>query len=705
MLGVAYGGQGSRVSTLSSRPDMVSGEDVLIQLVPPMTARWVARLNGQDVTGEFRRMGGSTSLVALLTGLKVGRNAIEVTAGKKVLARSVIVDHREVGPILSGPQETPFVCQTEENGLGPALDTDCTVRSIVQYYYKSSLDDEASKSETPGVPPGFRPYDATKPLPADMSQTVTSDGRVVNYIVRRELGTINRAVYQILFLHQPGQPLPNPWMDRIPGWNGRLIYVSTSAMGSVAYRQGVLEPDVWALPGVAQGYAVATSTQNIFGVTANAWRPAETLSMVKEHFIKKFGVPTHTIGLGFSGGTIQQHLIAQNYPGLLDGLVDITSFPDIITTVPQASSDCALLEAAFDASTHTWAEEEKTAVTGFATWRTCAGYVALFGLSYIKPLSCSSAIPRALIYDPTTNPTGARCDLYSTTINLLGKDPRTGFARRPLSNVGVQYGLVAFDRGQIDAEAFIELNARIGGYDEDGNIVAKRMEADSDAVRLAYHRGLVLTGRGLSEVPIIDANTYYTDDFADVHDHFRALVIRARLIADNGTAANQVIIVNGRSQALSFLPKIAHADAERAERQEGALVRSMDVWMDNIEEDDTVVPQSTKVVRNKPLDLMDSCWATSGERIVERASYDGGGRCNQMYPAHGDPRLAAGAPLTDDILKCALKPIDPSDYVHPLNADQLERLGKVFPMGVCDYSRLGVGQHVNIPQWPRYGVP
>ena len=55
--------------------------------------------------------------------------------------------------------------------------------------------------------------------------------------------------------------------------------------------------------------------------------PPKPLAMVKEHFIKRFGVPVHTIGWGGSGGSMQQHLIAQNYPGLLDGIIPSSEFP------------------------------------------------------------------------------------------------------------------------------------------------------------------------------------------------------------------------------------------------------------------------------------------------------------------------------------------------------------------------------------------
>jgi uncharacterized tannase-like protein DUF6351 len=108
------------------------------------------------------------------------------------------------------------------------------------------------------------------------------------------------------------------------------------------------------------------------------------------------------------------------------------------------------------------------------------------------------------------------------------------------------------------------------------------------------------------------------------------------------------------------------------------------------------------VARNRPADLADACWSDQGEKIVEPASYTGSGRCNQMYPPHADPRIAAGAPLTDDILKCELKPIDQKDYKRPFTTDETARLKAVFPKGVCDYRRPGVEQRRVSGSWRRY---
>jgi hypothetical protein len=126
----------------------------------------------------------------------------------------------------------------------------------------------------------------------------------------------------------------------------------------------------------------------------------------------------------------------------------------------------------------------------------------------------------------------------------------------------------------------------------------------------------------------------------------------------------------------------------------------MDRWLDNIAADDAPGTRMVKIARDRPGDLQDGCVATDGERIIEHATDDGPGRCNQLYPSHNDPRIAAGAPLTDDVLKCALKPISSVDYAQPLSAAQLDRLKAIFPAGVCDYTKPGVGQQRSQPDQP-----
>jgi hypothetical protein len=466
---------------------------------------------------------------------------------------------------------------------------------------------------------------------------------------------------------------------------------------AAGYRQGTFFGTVGATqePVLAKGYALATSTLNIFGNGCDPTVSAETLSRVKAYFVERHGMPIHTIGQGRSGGAMQQYLIAQSYPGLLDGIVVSGSFPDH-TTYLQSATDCALLDRAFDVSTLRWSDEQKAAVSGFATWATC---LTALKWAPLDARNCDPSIPKHLVYDAATNPRGVRCTIHDNQINSLGRDPRTGFARRPLDNVGVQYGLVAFNSGAITADQFIELNENIGGYDVDGNIVALRTVADVEAVRRAYERGLVMTGGdGLSRIPIIDWRIY-TDDQGDNHDRFRSLVARARLIAANGHADNQAMLVD--APALGFyMAFYVPADFTDAVTQRSrSLVMQMDGWLNNIAADGR--PGANKVVRNRPADLQDGCWQVDGKRMFEPVLDGRSGRCGQMYPVHADPRVAAGGPLTDDVLKCALKPVDPADYTQLLQPSQLERLQALYPEGVCDFGRPGIGQGVTAATRPQ----
>ena len=64
--------------------------------------------------------------------------------------------------------------------------------------------------------------------------------------------------------------------------------------------------------------------------------------MVKERFIEQYGVPRFTITSGGSGGSMQQHFIAQNYPGLIDAITPDISYSDLVSILPDVV-DCGLL--------------------------------------------------------------------------------------------------------------------------------------------------------------------------------------------------------------------------------------------------------------------------------------------------------------------------------------------------------------------------
>ena len=94
---------------------------------------------------------------------------------------------------------------------------------------------------------------------------------------------------------------------------------------------------------------------------------------------------------------------------------------------------------------------------------------------------------------------------------------------------------------------------------------------------------------------------------------------------------------------------------------------------------------------------------------MEKAVYDTdalfdntAGRCNTLYPPHAGLRLVAGGPLTNDVLKCALKPVDFEDYRVEFSAQEKQRLATIFPDGVCDWEQPGVSQVPNLT-WQSYG--
>ena len=63
------------------------------------------------------------------------------------------------------------------------------------------------------------------------------------------------------------------------------------------------------------------------GRRGNGVLQGEALMMIKEYIIERYGLPKWTTGSGGSGGAIQQLVITQMYPGLLDGLTPSLTFP------------------------------------------------------------------------------------------------------------------------------------------------------------------------------------------------------------------------------------------------------------------------------------------------------------------------------------------------------------------------------------------
>jgi len=677
-------GDAARIRVLSSHSDLVTGGDALVEIAAPAAVS--VRLNGRPIDSAFQRRADG-ALVGLVSGLNLGDNLLEATRSGAAPARLTLTNWPAQGPVISGPHETPFVCTTEGfklegtgGTLGPATSAECEVPTRVDYVYRQKDGDFKA------LPQGE--------MPDDLSQITDAAGGTHPFIVRVETGVVNRAIYQIAVLHDPRTPAPTP-LAPPPIWNRGLIFTFGGGCPGGMYVQGKITGGVLDDQMLARGYAVASSSLNVFGNNCNDLLASETMMMVKERFVEHLGLPARTIGWGCSGGSYQAEQIADNYPGLLDGVVVGCSFPDVgHAAVSVHSFGAKLVYRYLKAGTNLpWTEAEIVAASGLPD------FVSLETQGdrgdRIDPVGvCPKDVPKELLYHPKDNPRGARCSIYDHGRIGYGVDPSTGFALRPLDNIGVQYGLTAYNAGKISKAQFLDLNRNIGGIDIDARSVPERTRGDLEAMRTAYRTGRFLSGGGgLSATPIIDYRAYADFDKGDPHQRFHSFSFRERLIKANGNADNQVLLTESNRSGLFSL---------KSQVLQGAL-DSMDAWIRAIQADTSGRPLREKVIAAKPADLTDACFDKDGERIVERQVWGQETACNKLYPPHANPYIVSGAPLANDILKCALKPVDPADYTRPLDEEDLAKLREIFPEGVCDYSRPGIEQQPLMGTWISFG--
>ncbi len=697
----AWGGNKLAIESLSNRPDKVSGGDVLARVHVPLDGSLsavVVKLNGQDITGDFWPDPNGHALIGLVSGLKSGKNTLRAIDRRSNPAGLKVDNHPITGPVFSGPHQQPFFCETQKftvypggPTLGDPLDENCSVDTRVDYVYRTTGGD-------------FAVFDPQAPLPADLAMTTTTEGDTVPYIVRLETGTINRAIYQTAVIDDPMVPGPDLQNHDDPGWNGRLVYRFGGGCRAGWYRQGSSTGGVLDDLSLSQGFATAAASLNVFANTCNDLVTAETMMMVKERFIETYGPMRYTIGWGCSGGSYQVHQIGDNYPGLLDGIVPQCSFPEVGFGTIHTLADSRLLENYYNNNAATpWTEEELRAVSGFGVFNSIPNLSN--GAARIDPVpdrvdgrlsaEFNSIVPEDVRYDPFTNTDGARATVYDHTVNAYGRDRKTGFARRPLDNVGIQYGLGALNAGEITKEQFLDLNERIGGFDRDANFVAKRMVADYKAMQAAYLTGRLLNGGGgLASMPILDFDLLYTDlvPNGDIHMKFQHFSTRERLRKANGHIGNHVMWSGGNGPRLGFVAREALAQ--------------MDRWVGAVVADTSDGSPAAKVVNNKPADLVDGCW-TGGDTgadpdFIQEPQFFGGpgtSTCNSEYPGFPFPRMVAGGPLTNDVIKCKLKRLDSNDYVASWTEDEWQILRRIFPDGVCNWSRGGVAQTGLLDTW------
>ena len=695
--GASGGPGGLAVDVVSSRPEYVTGGDALMAVTLPAGADpsdVTVTAGDRDVSDAFAPdpAGAEGRLVGLVDGLAEGDNEVTARLGDDA-ATVTVTDHPTTGPLFAGEQLPLYACSTEAFGLDAATPEDgCVAPTEVTWQYVDA-DGERHDLADPARPP------------ADAA-TVEVDGEDVPFVLRTETGVLNRSVYEITVR----EPHPDPEGEPdTSGWNGRLVYRFGGGCGA-AFTQGYFLQGPASLELLERGYANATATFNTYQVLCNDAISAETASMVKERFAEAYGEPVHTIGEGGSGGAIQQVLLAQNYPGLLDGIAPLIPFPDALTIAPGVY-DCTLLGAYYATPEGSALDDEqRRAVNGHATTGTCEMWATLFGPTIDAIDGCATdfsaafaeagsaplpTIPQAERYDPEANPDGWRCTVWETNVAITGRDPETGHARSGYDNEGVQYGLDALDAGVIDAEEFVALNEGVGGFDADGQPRAERSVVADDLPARAFATGRVAgPWGGLPDTPMILVNAY-TDPQGDIHDRMRPFSLLDRLAGEDGAwPATASLWTLPLPESATVADTLAGALGDRLT----APVLALDEWLTAAEEDAgaDAGPGSDgwreALAGAKPESAESRCAIPGGEEVVGPEA-NAEPACEEAFPIAEEPRTAAGAPRANDVIKCQLTPLEEAwaDSDVTFSDDQLDRLAAVFPDGVCDWSQRSVG--------------
>ncbi len=691
------------LAVTSTRSSMVTGGDARMEVRgldagDELVVVLHAPDGAVDLTAAFERAGGVAT--GLVEGLREGPNLVTAQAtGPAGVRRATLEvhDHPVTGPVISGPRPQPFVCETEEAGLGPPLDEHCSVAPREQFFARTATGRYVELAD---------PYAG---YPPDTATAVTRTGEVVPFVVRVETRTINRGITRIAVLDDPAARGRGAPYRPSAGWNGSVIHQFGESCGT-RFGQGVNHPetvlrgaldavagfDAENIAGVlvdiparlAEGYAYVHNTQTVLGVHCNPLLSAETTAMVLEHIIERYGPVEHVLGVGASGGAIQQYQIADGHPGLLSAGVPILSFPDVATTA-MSTVDCGLLQRVFDADPGRWTDAKQTAVTGFATVQICRDWIELF-LDRLDPTRSCGRLPPELRYHPDDNPVGTRCTVQDNLVNLLGRDPATGFARVPVDNRGVLYGLAALRAGAITAEDFVILNRSVGGFDHDARWVPERMRMPADLAATLYRAGAV-TGRGaLAGIPMIDLN-YYVDlvPVLGFHDQVRAAMVAERLAASGAGASH-----------LNWTGLPLPADALRlGHRWAEAIAAAYRPGTD----------RAATVAAARPLDAWEGCVVTTSPPAglpvgLAQLVALGVPGCSALdgLIVGATPRIVAGGPVTEDVVACRLQPLE-RVALPGLTPAQVEELRATFPDGVCDWSQPGIGQDAERLSWVSVG--
>jgi hypothetical protein len=667
------------ITVLSDRADVISAGDALVEVkIPAGISPSKVRVfdDARDVTSAFA-LRSNGRFEGLVTGLSLGSNVLTARAQGAKDGTIAVTDHPNGGPVFSGPQVQPWVCQST------AADSQCNQPATYEYRYKS----------TSG---SFAGYDPANP-PSDVANTTTDQGKTVPYIVRVETGYQDRDQYKIAVLYDPAKPW-TAW-DPQEQWNHKLLITHGASCG--IERQAGSAPDVENDAALSRGFAVMSTALNNAGHNCNIVTQAESMVMAKERLVEQYGELRYTIGTGCSGGSLTQQQVANAYPGIYQGILPACSFPDSWSTGQQLVDYHLVRQYAENPAKWgtgvAWDPLSIAAVEGHPNHVNSIVFDTVYWTSLGDPDDGCPGVPAEQTYNADTNPGGVRCTLADYMINVLGPRPSNvwiapeqqqghGFAGLPLDNVGVQYGLEAMKKGSITTEQFVDLNEKIGGGDIDINPTAQRFAADQPALANAYRSGGVNTTKNLDDVAIIDLRG---PDPGAFHDAYRSWAIRARLEREHGTFANQVIWFG----AVPLMGDPGYADE--------AMI-AMDRWLAGVEADRTPGTLAQKIIRDRPGDVHDRCSQLEGLEMVSLPGVGTVCELKEVQTRFGTPRTVAGESVATDTNKCTLKPLRRSDYYPITFTDsQWQRLQSAFPTGVCDWGVPGVSEADATP-WQTY---
>jgi hypothetical protein len=161
------------ITTVSGRDDLLSGDSALVRtgvssLIP--VSQVGVYLKNVKITPAFKETPtGSHVLQALVTSLRRGDNTLMVRdeRNQSNAAQLILTNYAIPGPILSGTHIAPYECRTTQNGLGRPLDTNCSAKTKISYYYRSTSNTFKALTNPTG------------PYPTDLANTMTTDGRTV----------------------------------------------------------------------------------------------------------------------------------------------------------------------------------------------------------------------------------------------------------------------------------------------------------------------------------------------------------------------------------------------------------------------------------------------------------------------------------------------------------------------------------------------